>query len=182
MTIDVAISSALAEFTKAIDHLKSEYSRLQVGRANSALIEDVPVALYGNTQPLKALANISIPEARCIVVQPWDKSALGPIEKAIVGIGTGLNPVNDGVIVRINIPPLTEERRRDLTKKVKELAEQARITVRNGRQEAHNAFKQLKTASEITEDDLRGADKKLQTKVDDFNKEIDEIAKIKNRT
>lgn len=181
MNIDQAIATAVAEFTKAMDHLKNEFARLQVGRANSSLVEDVPVEVYGSHQPIKAVANISIPEPRSIVIQPWDKGNLVAIEKAIVGIGTGLNPVNDGVIIRINIPPLTEERRMQLTKKVKEFAETAKISIRTARQDAHNEFKKLKTNNEITEDDLHSAEKKLQGKVDEANTKIDEMAKAKEK-
>lgn len=179
MTVEEAMSKAVADFQKAIGHLKDEYGRLQVGRASANLVENVPVDVYGASQPVKALANISIPDPRTIQIQPWDKSNLAPIEKAIVGIGTGLNPVNDGNVVRINIPPLTEERRKDLVKTVKKLAEEARISVRNGRQDAHNAFKRLKNENELTEDDVRMYEKRLQEKVDKANEDIAEVAKGK---
>lgn len=181
MSVQEAISNAGNEFKKAISRLRDEFARLQVGRANASLVEDIPVELYGVEQPVKAVANISIPDPRTIQIQPWDKSALAPIEKGIVGIGTGLNPVNDGVCVRITIPPLTEERRVELTKHVKKLAEDARVSVRNSRQSAHNDFKKLKADGEITEDDLYDADKKLQVEVDKVNKEIDEIAEAKEK-
>ncbi|MFC1616211.1 ribosome recycling factor [Patescibacteria group bacterium] len=181
MSIQEAVSKSVHEFNTAIDHLKQEFGRLQVGRANASLVENVSIEVYGATQPMKAVASISIPDPKTIQIQPWDKANLAAIEKAIVGIGTGLNPVNDGNFVRINIPPLTEERRTDLVKHVKKLAEDARISVRNSRQDAHNHFKQLKTGSEITEDDLRDADKDLQKKVDNANEEIAELAKSKEQ-
>lgn len=181
MSVQDAISRAEQEFEKALLHLKDEFGRLQVGRASSALVENINVDVYGSSQPIKAIATIVIPEPKTIQIQPWDKSTLGSIEKAIVGIGTGLNPINDGIFIRINIPPLTEERRRDLTKHVSKLAEDARITVRNIRQDAHNHFKQLKADSEITEDDLHSADKRLQEKVDAINKKIDETTKSKEQ-
>lgn len=181
MSVEQAISKAIEDFKKASSRLQDEFSRLQVGRASAALVENIPVDMYGSNQPIKAVASISIPEPRSIMIQPWDKAALAPIEKGIVGVGTGLNPVNDGVCVRINIPPLTEERRLELTKHVKKLAEEAHIAIRTARQDAHNAFKQMKAASEITEDDLRDADKNLQNKVDDANTEIDNLAKAKEQ-
>ncbi|MBT4917635.1 ribosome recycling factor [Candidatus Peregrinibacteria bacterium] len=181
MSVQDAISKAQQEFDKALSHLGDEFGRLQVGRANSSLVENVNIDVYGAIQPLKAVASISIPEPRTIQIQPWDKGNLAAIEKAIVGIGTGLNPINDGNFVRINIPPLTEDRRKELSKHVHKLAEDARIAVRNSRQEAHNHFKQLKTDNDITEDDLRDADKSLQEKVDDINKKIDEVAKGKEQ-
>ncbi len=181
MPLDGVIQKAVSEFDKVIQHLQEEYKRLQVGRANASLVENIPVDVYGATQPIKAVANISIPDPRTIQIQPWDKHMLAPIEKAIVGIGTGLNPVNDGNCVRINIPPLTEERRTELTKHVKKLAEDARISVRNARQDAHNQFKKMKADGEMTEDDLHMMDKKLQEKVDDANKKIDEHSEMKEK-
>ncbi len=181
MTTDQLIQNAVQEFEKIISHLKEEFGRLQIGRANPALVENINVQSYGGTQPVKALASISTPEPRTIMISPWDKNLLGAIEKGIVGSGIGLNPVNDGVVVRINIPPLTEERRTDLTKHVKKLAEDARISVRTARQDCHNKCKQLKADSEITEDDLHDSEKKLQLKVDDVNKKIDELSKQKEQ-
>jgi len=182
MSVQDAISKAVSDFNGAVDHLKSEFSRLQVGRANASLVDNIPVDVYGASQPVKAVANISIPDPRTIQIQPWDKGMLAPIEKAIVGIGTGLNPVNDGIVIRIAIPALTEERRAELSKHVHKLAEEAKITVRNSRQDVHNHFKQLKTDSDITEDDWHSADKQLQEKVDSFNKNIDEMAKKKEES
>lgn len=181
MTVDQLITTAISDFEKAIVHLKEEFSRLQIGRANPALIENIPVLMYGVSQPVKALASISTPDPRTLVIQPWDKNALAPIEKGIVGVGLGLNPINDGVIVRISIPSLTEERRAELCKHVRKLSEEAKIAVRNFRQDVINKFKQMKADSEITEDDLHGGEKKLQTKVDDANSKIDVTAKAKEQ-
>jgi ribosome recycling factor len=181
MTPDDVISKAALEFEKVVAHLKDEFTRLQVGRASAALVENILINVYGSTQPLKAIASITIPDPRTIQIQPWDKGSLSEIEKGIVGIGTGLNPVNDGICVRINIPPLTEERRVELTKHVRKFAEDARISVRNFRQDANNAFKQLKADGDITEDDLYSLEKKLQFKVDDVNKKIDEVSASKEK-
>jgi ribosome recycling factor len=181
MSMDSIVSEATEAFEKALNHLKDEFARLQVGRASPLLVEDIPVDMYGNTQPIKALASITIPDPRSLVIQPWDKSALAAIEKAIVGIGVGLNPINDGVVVRINMPMMTEERRKELSKLVKKYAEDAKITVRNARQDAHNTFKKMKNDNDFTEDDLHTADKKLQTKVDDANHNIDEAAAAKEK-
>jgi ribosome recycling factor len=181
MSVQSGMAAAQAEFEKSTKHLQDEFNRLQVGRANPALVENVPVEVYGVSQPIKAVAGISIPEPRTIQIQPWDRSTLAAIEKGIVGAGLGLNPVNDGICVRINLPPLTEERRKDLVKVVYKLAEEAKIGVRNARQDANTHFKQLKSTSEITEDDQKSAEKQLQTKVDDCNKKIDEMAKAKEK-
>lgn len=181
MTVDQAISEAVKDFDGAIARLKEEFSRLQVGRANPSLVENIPVDVYGSSQPIKAIASISIPEPRSIVIQPWDRGSLAAIERGIVGVGIGLNPINDGVVIRINIPPLTEERRTDLTKRVKHLAEEARISIRTARQDAHNVFKTLKADGDITEDDLHDADKKLQAKVDAVNTDIDKLTQAKEQ-
>jgi len=181
MTIQDSLNEAGIEFAKAIEHLKSEYARLQIGRASAALVENIPVDVYGSPQPLKAIATISIPDPRSIQISPWDKKSLAAIEKGIVGVGLGLNPVNDGVCVRINIPPLTEERRKDLAKVVYKLAEDSKIIVRNKRQDCNTSFKKMKADSEITEDDLHMAEKKLQDKVDEVNKKIDEMSKSKEQ-
>ncbi len=175
------LEEAKKEFVKAIDHLKAEYAKLQIGRATSSLVEDVKVEAYGTTQPLKALANISIPDPKTIQIQPWDKGVLNQIEVGIQSVGLNLNPVNDGNFIRINIPPLTEERRAELTKHVHKLAEDARISIRNARQTAHEAFKKLETDKEISEDEMHNANKMLQDKVDKSNKEIEELAKQKEQ-
>jgi ribosome recycling factor len=173
------MSAAIEEFSKAEKHLQDEYNRLQVGRANSAMVENIPVEVYGVNQPIKAVASISIPEPKTIQIQPWDKSILNAIERGIVGAGLNLNPVSDGICVRISLPPLTEERRKDLVKVVHKLAEEARIGVRTSRQDANTHFKQLRSTSEITEDDKLDAEKQLQAKVDEANRKIDEMAKAK---
>lgn len=175
------LSHAAAEFEKTLVHLKEEYSHLQAGRANAGLVENVPVEMYGVKQPIKALASIFIPDAKTIQIQPWDKSALHSIEKAIVGVGTGLNPLNDGICVRVIIPPLTEQRRAELTKNVKDLAETARISVRNMRHDTQNTFKTLKSTNNITEDELYTAGLELQKKVDAVNAKIDEAAAAKEK-
>ncbi len=181
MTSDQVLSVASQEFEKAVAHLKDEFNRLQLGRANPSLVENVHVEIYGAVQPLKAVASISVPEPRTLMIAPWDRSTLAAIEKGIVGSGLGLNPVNDGIVVRINIPALTQERRADLTKVVKKLSEEARIGVRTARQDAQNGLKAMEAKSEITEDDLRGSTKNLQDNVDVINKKIDELAKQKEQ-
>lgn len=172
-------SKLKADFGSTIEHLRNEFARLQIGRASAALVEGVQVESYGMRQPLKAVASISVPEARSLVIQPWDKGNLGPIEKAVLAAGLGLNPINDGIVVRINIPALTEERRGDLVKIVKKMAEEARIGVRNSRQDAQNGLKKLKADGELTEDDLRGMEKNLQNEVDEVNRKIEELSKEK---
>lgn len=175
------IDSADAQMKKALEHLKEEFSRLQVGRATPALVEDVKVDAYGSLQPLKSVASVSIPDAKTIQIQPWDRGLLGAIDKGIQIANIGLVPNNDGVYIRINIPPLTEERRKDLVKVVGRYSEEAKIGVRNARQDTNNALNSMKKNSEITEDELHGGTKKLQDIVDTYNKEIEEMSKKKEQ-
>ena len=169
------------EFDSIIEHLKSEFAHLQIGRASSALVEGIFVESYGVRQPLKAVANISIPDAKTIQIQPWNKDQLVDIEKAIASSDLNLTPMNDGVCVRINIPDLTEERRKDLVKVVHKMAEDARISVRQARQKAIDSAKKLEKNGDITEDDLKGLEKKIQARVDDTNKLIEEMVKNKEK-
>ena len=178
---DPLINQAQAEFDKILDHLKSEYSRLQIGRASAALVEGLVVEAYGSMQPLKNIASVSVPDAKTVQIQPWDKGILGAVEKAIQQSGLGLTPANDGLCVRLNIPPLTEERRKEITKVVHRMAEEARISVRNARQKVHDSVRDLQKNSRITEDQMHGAEKKLQEKVDAVNAKIEEHAKGKEK-
>lgn len=173
------LQQANTDFDQAVLHLKDEYSRLQIGRASAALIEAVQVEAYGTNQPIKAMANISIPDAKTIQIQPWDKGQLGAIEKAIQNSDINISPVNDGVSIRLVMPQLTEDRRRDLSKVVGRLAEEARITVRNIRQKGHDKVREMHKNGEITEDQLHGFEKRLQESVDKVNSKIEEMSKAK---
>lgn len=175
------IAAAQEEFSSAVEHLKSEYARMQLGRAMPSLIEDLHVEAYGTMQAMKAVASISVADARTLSIQPWDKSVMGAIEKAILAANLGLNPVNDGKLIRITLPALTEERRKDLAKLAHQMEEQAKISVRTARGTAHGAFKQLEEGKEITEDERRHSERTLQEKVDATNKEIEEMAKKKEQ-
>lgn len=179
MLTDAALQQAEAEFKKVIEHLKNEYSHLQIGRASPALVESVLVEAYGTKQALKAVASVSIPDARTIQIQPWDKGLLKAIDQGISMAGLNLTPTNDGLVIRINIPQLTQERRKDLTKVVHRLAEEARISIRHGRQQSMDKIKALEKNKEITEDEASGSEKRLQDKVDAANREVDTIAKNK---
>ncbi len=163
----------------AIDHLHVEYVKIQTGRATAGLVEDISVDSYGAKMPLKGVATITIPEPKQIAIQPFNKDQLTNIEKAIMEADIGLVPQNDGNFIRLNIPPLTEERRKDLVKMVHQFAEDSRISVRNARHEALNALKQMEKDKEISEDELRGKEKEVQEKVDEFNKMIEEASKKK---
>ncbi len=180
MTDDL-LKNAQTEFDQALSHLKEEYSKLQIGRASAALVEGIMVEAYGSKQPIKAMASISIPDAKSIQVQPWDRSQLSAVEKAIQNSDLNINPVNDGLSLRLNLPQMTEERRKDLTKVVHRLAEEARIAVRHPRQKAIEKAKEQQKNGDITEDQLRGFEKQLQERVDQVNKTIEEAAKSKEQ-
>ncbi len=168
-----------ADFTAPINHLKEEYAGLQIGRASSGLVENLTIDAYGSVQPLKAVASISTPDARTVQIQPWDKGMLAAIEKAITDSDLNMNPTNNGAAVILNIPPLTEERRKDLVKIVNRMAEEARISVRNIRHDLMTQYKKQEHEGEMTEDDRVGAERKLQEKVDEANKSVAELAKAK---
>ena len=176
--MDPQLSSFQSGTQQTIVHLKSEFAKLQTGRASAALVENVIVDAYGQKQPLKALAGISVQDARTIAVQPWDKKTLADIEKALQKADLGTSPVNDGVMIRIILPPMTEERRTQLAKVVHELAEEARISVRQQRQEVHT---NMKKDSERTEDQHRDFERSLQEIVDKANKEIEELSEKKEK-
>lgn len=161
---------------KALDHLHGEFSKLQTGRANAALVEGIGVEAYGQRMDLKGVASISVQDARSMVIQPWDKSVLTSIEKAIQIANIGVNPVNDGIVIRLNFPPMTEERRKQLTKVVSQLSEQAKISVRQERQKTNDIIKAIPDENE--KDRLL---KDLQKAVDEANKKIEDSAKKKEQ-
>lgn len=161
---------------KTTDHLHLEFSKLQTGRANASLVEHIGVDAYGQRMEMKAVASISVQDARSIVLQPWDKSVLGAVEKAIQLANIGVNPVNDGIVIRLNFPPMTEERRSQITKIVHQLAEAAKISVRQERQKINDATKEI-----ADEDEKERVQKDLQKMVDDANKAIEDMAKKKEQ-
>lgn len=169
------INGKKADLEQAIEHFKHELGKLRTGRANPAIVEDVMVNYYGTKTPIKQMAAINTPEPRQITIQPWDRSAMGAIEGAIRESDLGFNPVNDGILIRINIPMLTEERRRDLVKILNQKAEEGRIAVRNIREDAWREIQDAEKEGLIGEDDKFKGKEKLQEVVDDFNKNIEEI-------
>ena len=171
-----------SEFQKVIDFLKSQLGTLQTGRANPALIEDLPVNCFGATQPLKHLANISVQDAQSMLVSPWDKNVLVEIEKAFArSADLGLAIKNEGTAIRVNILPLTQERRHEIVKKAHDMAEHSRVAIRNVRHEEHANLKKQKDAKEISEDEFFRMEKKLQEKVDTANGQVDTVFRKKER-
>ena len=174
--MDKVIEAAKEKMTKTISTLNSEYNSIRAGRANAAVLDPIRVDYWGVPTPINQMAAVSVAEARILVIQPWDKSALKLIEKAIQASDLGINPQNDGMVIRLTFPPLTEERRKQLTKEVKAEAENSKIAIRNVRRDAIEKLKAMKKASEITEDDLDDAEKEVQKVTDDFIKQVDNVA------
>lgn len=175
------MSNTKERMTKAIQTFTRELASIRAGRANASLLDKITVDYYGAPTPVNQLAGISVPEARMLVIQPYDKSALGDIEKAIMKSDLGITPTSDGNILRIVIPQLTEERRKDLVKLVKKESEDAKVAIRNIRRDANDEFKKLEKNGEITEDDLRGYSDDVQKLTDDHINQIDSIAKDKEK-
>jgi len=164
---------------RAIESTKSELAKLRTGKASTALVDTVQVHYYGSMVPLKQVGNISTPEPRLIVIQPWDKSILAEIEKAILKSDLGLNPSNDGIVVRVPIPALTEERRRELVKLVKKLGEEGKVAIRNVRRDANDKLKSSQKKHDISEDDMHRFQDNIQELTNDCIKKIDEIIEAK---
>ena len=176
-----AISNAKDKMAKAITGYSRELASIRAGRANASLLDRITVDYYGAPTPVNQLAGISIPEARLLVIQPYDKTSLGDIEKAILKSDLGLNPTSDGNIIRISIPALTEERRKELVKVVKKAAEEAKVVIRNVRRDGNDDLKKLEKAGEITEDGLRGYSEDIQKLTDENINKIDEMTKEKEK-
>ncbi|MBR3592732.1 MAG: ribosome recycling factor [Clostridia bacterium] len=175
------IKNTEEKMTKSIDALDREYKSVRAGRANAAVLDRVNVDYYGVPTPVQQMAAISVPEPRTLLITPWDKSTLKDIEKAILTSEIGINPQNDGTCIRLNFPPLTEERRKDIVKDIRRKGEDAKVAVRNQRRDALDKLKALKKNNAITEDDEANGEKKIQNLTDKFCKEIDELAGIKEK-
>jgi ribosome recycling factor len=163
----------------ALEHLKRELAGLRTGRASLALLDGVKVDYYGTPTPLKQIATLSVPESRLITIQPWEPPMVKEIEKALLASGLGLTPSNDGKIIRLPIPPLSEERRKELAKLCKKHGEEAKVAVRNIRREGNEELKHLQKDSKISEDDLRKAEAEVQKLTDQYVQKVDEILKKK---
>jgi len=173
--VDDILLDAEERMSKSVDTFKIELSKIRTGRATPALVESIRVDYYGSEVPLKQAASINIPDPRSIAIQPWDKSMLSVIEKAILKSGIGITPMNDGHFVRLNMPELTEERRRDLVKMVKKIAEEYRVAIRNVRRDANEHLKKEEKASEITEDEMKIGLEEVQKLTDEYIEKVDKI-------
>ncbi len=170
-----------SKMKKTISAFEGNLDTVRVGRASAAVLNKVTVDYYGVATPIAQIGNISTPDPKTLVIQPWDASIIKEIEKAILKSDVGITPNNDGKVIRLSFPPLTEERRKELVKVVHKYAEEAKIAIRSIRRDAMEDFKAKKKTSEITEDDLKGIEKDIQTMTDDYVKEIDSISKDKEK-
>ncbi|MGI8663897.1 MAG: ribosome recycling factor [Acidimicrobiales bacterium] len=179
--VDLVVDDARDKMSKAVSHARAEFSNVRTGRAAPALVEKIVVEAYGGEMPLQQLAGFSVPEARLLVVNPFDKDNLAAIEKAIRNSDLGLNPSNDGVVIRLSFPPLSEERRKELVKRVKGLAEDGKIAIRNLRRAARHDFDQAVRDGEATEDEITRAEKELDKLTHAHEADIDTAFEHKER-
>ena len=175
------LKKAEERMNRRVDHMCQEFTEIRAGRANPAVLDKVKVDYYGAPTPVNQLAAVSVTEARTLIVQPWDASLLRQIEKAIQKSDIGINPNNDGKVIRMQFPPLTEDRRKDIVKDVQKLAEETKVQIRNVRRETIEKLKAMKKASELTEDDLKQGEKKTQELTDKFTKKVDSISADKQK-
>lgn len=177
--LDTIKNDAQTRMQKSVDALKHDLQRLRTGRASTALIEPLKVPYYGTDTPIMQVASVAIADARSIVITPFEKNMVGPVEKAILASDLGLNPTTVGTVIRINLPQLTEERRKELSKHVAHEGENAKIAIRNVRRDALHQVKELLKDKQITEDDDRRADDDIQKYTDKFVKDVDGVVKLK---
>ena len=166
---------------KTIEVVVSDFAGVRAGRANAAVLDKITVEYYGTETPIQQVASISTPDARTLVIQPWDGTLLKAVEKALLASELGINPQNDGKVIRLIFPQLTEERRKELVKQIHKYSENGKVAVRNIRRDAMDRFKKMQKASEITEDELKLAEKDLQKITDDNCKELDKLLEIKEK-
>ena len=174
--LELIVDVVKQEMDAAIKHLDHAFQKIRAGRASTSMVQDVMVEYYGAMTPINQVANVSVPDAMTISIQPWDRSAIGPIEKAIINSNRGFAPSNNGDVIILNVPPLTEERRRDLAKQAKAETEQTKVVIRNARQEGN---KELKRLDGVAEDLIKGVEKDIQELTDAYVKKADEHLKVK---
>jgi len=175
------LSELRQKMSKAVDALKKDFLKIRTGRASTALLDGIKVDCYDTQMPIDQVATISAPESRLLTIQPWDQTIMGSVEKSILKSELGLTPMNDGKIIRISIPPLTEERRKELAKLARKMAEDNKISIRNLRREANEMFKELKAEKEISEDELYRCQDDVQKTTDEFIKKVDETTAKKEQ-
>ena len=176
----IVLEIAGEKMEKAVNHLELELSRIRAGKANPHLLDGITVDYYGVVTPLSQVANISTPDPKTIAIQPWEKNMIGPVEKAIMASNLGITPVNNGEIIRISIPPLTEERRKNLVKQVKQEGENAKVSIRNTRRDANEEIKQLQKDG-IPEDEAKKAEEEVQKLTTEFTAKVDQEIEAKEK-
>lgn len=181
MEITEVLLKATEQMDKSYDHTESQLAKIRTGRASANLLDDVAVNAYGASTPISQTATVSAPDARSLVVQPWDKSLLPEIEKAIQSADLGFNPQNDGQIIRINVPPLTEERRKEFVKMAKGNVEDGKIAIRNIRRDANETLKKAEKNKELSEDFRKQGEDEVQTLTDDYIKKLDDLFTVKEK-
>jgi len=180
MTKDVH-ASMKSHMEKTLDALRKEYQKVRTGRATTALLEDIKVNYYDTLTPINQLAAIAVPEARVLTIQPWEAKLIAPIEKAILNANIGLTPTNDGKLIRLAVPPLTEDRRKEIVKQLKKLAEETKIALRNIRRDAIDSLKKLEKDKKISEDDLKRSEKDVQDVTNAYVAKVDEVVAAKEK-
>ncbi len=181
MNTETIINSHKEHFAKVLERFQSELSSVRTGRANPALLSTVMVESYGTKVPLQQVANITVSDAKTLTISPWDKSQLQAVEKGIMEANLGLTPGNDGVVIRISLPPMSEDRRKEMVKMVNQMAEQARIGIRGVREDVLKMAKKEEADGNATKDDIVDAQRKVQVIVDDYNKQIKDVAEDKEK-
>jgi ribosome recycling factor len=181
ITVESIYQETRQRMTKSIDSLKKDLSRIRTGRASPALLDGLSIDYYGSPMPINQVATVSIPEARMIIIQPWEKTMLTAIEKSIQASDLGLNPQNDGNLIRVPIPPLNEDRRRDLVKNCKKLSEDAKIAIRNVRRDGNEKLKMAEKDKAINQDDSKKALERIQKLTDEFIKITDDLLVVKEK-
>lgn len=179
--MDTLLKNAEERMKKTVDALEREYKSIRAGRANVSVLDKIQVDYYGVPTPIQQMAAVSVPEARTLLIQPWDASVVKEIEKAILTSDIGINPQNDGKIIRLNFPPLTEERRKEIVKDVRKKGEDSKVAVRNIRRDSLEKLKAMKKAGDITEDDESNGEKKIQNLTDKYCKDIDSLSGAKEK-
>jgi ribosome recycling factor len=175
------ISAMKGQMEKSVESLRKEYQKVRTGRATTALLDDIKVNYYDTPTPLNQVASLTIPEARVIIIQPWEVKLISVIEKAILNANIGLTPTNDGKVVRLALPPLTEDRRKEIVKVLKKMAEDAKIALRNIRRDANDELKKMEKDKQISEDDLKRAEKEVQDVTNSFVSRIDDVLAAKEK-
>jgi len=175
--VTASLNDAKKHMEKAVEHMRLEFSKLRVGRASTAMVEWVKVEVYGSAMTLKEVAALTTPDAKTITIQPWDRSVVAEIEKGILAANLGLTPMNDGKLIRINMPPMTEERRKDFVKQIKKFGEDAKVAIRNSRRDAIDAHKK----TEPSEDDARRFSDEIQKLTDHYSQEVDKQVDAKSK-